>query len=178
MLTSRRVMERFENLKIDAELVFLEDLKDKVTLADKLTAAVQAWLLPVPLLERRLGLHRIDPDDVMTMIFTSGSTGQPKGVMLTHRNVGSNVEAFNEVLNLTSDDVLMGILPFFHSFGYTVTMWAVLMLDPKGVYHYNPLEARQVRQALPPARGDDSGRHARRSCARTCGAASRRILPR
>ena len=44
VLTSRRVMERFRPSKLDAELVYLEDFKDKVTLGDKLVAAAQAWL--------------------------------------------------------------------------------------------------------------------------------------
>ncbi len=48
-------MERFD-LKLDAELVYLEDFMDKVTLADKLAAAAAAWLAPVGWLERRLGL--------------------------------------------------------------------------------------------------------------------------
>jgi len=144
VLTSRRVMERFENLKIDAELVYLDDLKEKVTLCDKALAVAQTWLLPAAVLERLLGLHEVDPDDLMTVIFTSGSTGDPKGAMLTHRNVGTNVEGFNQALHLGSQDVLIGILPFFHSFGYTVAMWAGLMLEPKVVYHVNPLEYRQV----------------------------------
>ena len=144
VLASRKLIERLGNPQIHAELVLLEDLRAKVTLADKLTAATQAWALPVTLLERRLGLHRIDPEEVMTVIFTSGSTGEPKGAMLTHRNVGTNVEAFDDALNLGRDDVLMGVLPFFHSFGFTVAIWAALVLDPKVVYHYNPLEAREV----------------------------------
>jgi acyl-[acyl-carrier-protein]-phospholipid O-acyltransferase / long-chain-fatty-acid--[acyl-carrier-protein] ligase len=144
VLTSRKLMERLGNPPIEAELVYLEDLRTKVTLADKLIAVTTAWAMPVTILERWLGLHRIDPDEVMTVVFTSGSTGEPKGAMLTHRNVGRDVEAFNDALNLSFDDVLMGILPYFHSFGYTVTIWAGLMLDPKVVYHYNPLEARQV----------------------------------
>jgi len=144
VLTSRKVMERFGHLHIDAGLVFLEDLRDRVRLADKLIAGLQAWAIPVAILERWLGLTRIGADELMTVIFTSGSTGEPKGVMLTHRNIGSNVEAFNAALNLSEDDVLMGILPLFHSFGYTVGLWAGLMLDPQVVYHYNPLEARQV----------------------------------
>jgi acyl-[acyl-carrier-protein]-phospholipid O-acyltransferase/long-chain-fatty-acid--[acyl-carrier-protein] ligase len=64
--------------------------------------------------------------------------------MLTHRNIGTNVEGFNQALHLSREDVLVGILPFFHSFGYTVAIWAALMLDPKVIYHYNPLEYRQV----------------------------------
>jgi acyl-[acyl-carrier-protein]-phospholipid O-acyltransferase/long-chain-fatty-acid--[acyl-carrier-protein] ligase len=143
VLTSRKVIEKL-GLEIDAELVYLEDFKDKVTLSDKLAALCGTWLLPVTVLERRLGLTRIDPDELLTVIFTSGSTGKPKGVMLTHRNIGTNVTAFAEVLHLRDDDVMLGILPFFHSFGYTATMWAVLMLEPKGVYHPNPLEPRQI----------------------------------
>ncbi len=143
VLSSRRAMEKFD-LEIDAQLVYLEDFKEKVTTADKLIATAQTWLLPAAVLERRLGLTEIDPDDVLTVIFTSGSTGLPKGVMLTHRNVGTNIEGFNAVIHIQRRDVLVGILPLFHSFGYTVTLWTALTLQPKGVYHYSPLEARQV----------------------------------
>ena len=143
VLTSRKVMEKLD-LEIDAEVVYLEDFKEKVTLADKLAAAIAAWIVPVGVLERTLGLTRIDPDDVMTVVFTSGSTGRPKGVMLTYHNVGANVRGFSQVLRLGREDALLGILPFFHSFGYTAILWSVLTLDPKGVYHHNPLEARQI----------------------------------
>lgn len=143
VLTSRRVLDKL-GFELEADLVFLEDFKDKITLADKLLSFAAARLLPLPLLEHRLGLATVKPDDLLTLIFTSGSTGRPKGVMLTHENVGSNVGAVDEIIRLTKDDVLLGILPFFHSFGYTVTLWTVLSLDPKGVYHYSPLEAREV----------------------------------
>jgi acyl-[acyl-carrier-protein]-phospholipid O-acyltransferase/long-chain-fatty-acid--[acyl-carrier-protein] ligase len=143
VLTSRRVLERFP-LDIHADVVFLEDYKEKVTLADKLIAAAQTWLLPAAAMERWLGLNRVGPDDLLTIIFTSGSTGRPKGVMLSQDNVGSNVTAFDQVLHLGWDDVVVGILPFFHSFGYTTTLWSVLSLDSKAAYHYTPLEPRQV----------------------------------
>ena len=143
VLTSRRVMEKL-NYQLEAEPVFLEELRNKVTLVDKLAAATATYCLPVRMLERRLGLTHISPDDVLTVIFTSGSTGEPKGVMLTHRNVGSNIEAFNKLVHLTDHDVLAGVLPFFHSFGYTATLWTVLTLPPKGIYHYDPRDARHV----------------------------------
>ncbi|NQU23574.1 MAG: AMP-binding protein [Candidatus Nealsonbacteria bacterium] len=143
VLTSRKVMEKLD-IEIDAELVFLDDFKSKVTMADKAIAAAQAWLMPVGMLERKLGLTEIDPDDVLTVIFTSGSTGLPKGVMLSHRNVGANVVAFSSAVDIRREDVIGGILPLFHSFGYTVTLWSALTLDPQIVYHFTPLDARQV----------------------------------
>ena len=143
VLTSRRIMERF-SLKLNADLVYLEDFPGKITAGDKLMAAAAAWLAPVAWLERRLGLTGIGDDDLLTIIFTSGSTGRPKGVMLTQRNVGSNVGAVDQLIRLAPDDVLLGILPIFHSFGYTTTLWTVLTLPPKGVYHFSPLEAREV----------------------------------
>ena len=143
VLTSRKVMERFD-FQLNAELVMLEDLREKATLTDKILSALATYVVPAGLLIRSLGLHKTTGDELLTLIFTSGSTGQPKGVMLSHGNVASNVEAVLNVIQLRPTDVLLGILPFFHSFGYTITLWTVLSLDVKGVYHFNPLEARQI----------------------------------
>jgi len=143
VLTSRKVMEKLD-LDIDAEVVLLEDFKEKLTLADKVTGVTLAYATPMPLLERLLGVHKLTGDDELTVIFTSGSTGDPKGVVLTNHNLGSNVEAIDHVIHLRSDDTLMGILPFFHSFGYMVTLWTVLGLDVRCVYHFTPLDAKQV----------------------------------
>jgi acyl-[acyl-carrier-protein]-phospholipid O-acyltransferase/long-chain-fatty-acid--[acyl-carrier-protein] ligase len=143
VLTSRRFMEKMD-FALDAELVYLEDLRSLATWNRKLAAALQTHLCPTGWLCRWLGVHRDSADDLLTVIFTSGSTGEPKGVMLTHGNIAHNVDAVEQVVRLTSRDVLVGVLPFFHSFGYTITLWAVLAIDVKGVYHFNPLEARQV----------------------------------
>ena len=143
VLTSRRVMERLD-LTIDAEIVYLEDLRSAVTPVDKVVGALQAYLVPAPLLERGLGLDRIEPADLLTVIFTSGSTGIPKGVMLTQANIAANIDAIDRVIRLKPTDAVVGILPFFHSFGYTGTLWAVLALDIKGAYHFNPLEPRPI----------------------------------
>ncbi|MEM6329433.1 MAG: AMP-binding protein [Planctomycetota bacterium] len=151
VLTSRKVMEKL-SLDIDAEVFCLEDLRDKVTLADKAASAFEAYALPAAMLDRRLGLDKIRGDDELTVIFTSGSTGEPKGVMLTQENIRSNVEAMREVVHLTPDDVILGILPFFHSFGYTVTLWGPLALDMAVAYHFSPLDAKQVGK-LSRARG-------------------------
>jgi acyl-[acyl-carrier-protein]-phospholipid O-acyltransferase / long-chain-fatty-acid--[acyl-carrier-protein] ligase len=143
VLTSRKFIERTK-IEVEAELVYLEDFAGKVTLRDKIAAVIQARLLPIARLERNLGLTDIKPDDLLTIIFTSGSTGDPKGVMLTHENVGSNLRAINQAIRLSADDVAIGVLPFFHSYGYTAALWTVLTLDPTGAYHFNPTEAHPV----------------------------------
>jgi acyl-[acyl-carrier-protein]-phospholipid O-acyltransferase/long-chain-fatty-acid--[acyl-carrier-protein] ligase len=73
--------------------------------------------------------------------------------MLTVRNVASNVAAIDSVIHLRESDVLVGILPFFHSFGFTVTLWTVLTLVPKGIYHFSPLDARQIGKLCEKHRG-------------------------
>lgn len=152
VLTTRKFLERFE-FKLDAEIVFLEDLREKVGLADKLVTGLQTYVLPAAAVEASLGLGSVKMDDPITIIFTSGSTGTPKGVVLTYGNVGSNVEAIQTVVRLSEQDVLIGILPFFHSFGYTVTLWTVLGLDIAGAYHFNPLDGKQVGKLVEKYRG-------------------------
>ena len=143
VLTTRKVMEKF-NFEFDCEVFYLDDLKDKVTGTDKAIGAFQAFAVPGFLLKRMLGLHKIEPDDVLTIVFTSGSTGVPKGVMLTQRNVASNVDGIQKVASLTPQDTLIGILPFFHSMGYTVALWTPMTSAIRGVYHVSPLDAKVI----------------------------------
>ena len=143
VITSQKFLEK-KPMQLDAEVILVEDVKAGVKPMDKLAAAYGAFVEPVALLERRLGLHRIAPDDLLTVIFTSGSTGEPKGVMLSHKNVGSNIASVNQLFQLIEKDTLLGVLPFFHSFGYCLMLWAPLTLPPKGVYHFNPLDGRTI----------------------------------
>jgi len=122
VITSRKVMDKL-GYKLDCDLVYLEDLKDKAILADKLAAFIQAKIMPISMLARKFKLNTVKPDDRLTIIFTSGSTGIPKGVPLTMLNIASNVQGINTIIDVRDDDCFLGILPFFHSFGYTVTLW-------------------------------------------------------
>lgn len=143
VLTSRRFLEK-RPIRLDCEVVFVEDLKEQIGTLLKLRSLLTAFLAPVAMIESSLKLSEIRPDDLLTVIFTSGSTGEPKGVMLSHNNVMSNIEAVDQVFHLRNDDVLVGILPFFHSFGYTGTLWLPLTLGPGCAYHFNPLDAKTV----------------------------------
>ncbi len=143
VLTSRQVLSKLD-LQMDTSVVELESFKDQVTTLDKVIAAFHAFVTPTWILHRLLGLHRIKPDELATIIFTSGSTGTPKGVMLSFGNVASNIEAIDQVVQLKPTDRIVGILPFFHSFGFTVTLWTPLSLDIGAVYHYSPLDGKRI----------------------------------
>ncbi len=146
ILTSRRVSEKlpinFDEL--DGKIIYLDDLREKLTIGDKLLGAINGYVTPCALLDVMFGLNRIEPDEVLTVVFTSGSTGEPKGVMLTYRNIASNIDAVDQVIQLRTDDTMLGILPFFHSFGYTITMWGPLSLDIHATYHFSPLDAKVI----------------------------------
>ena len=143
VITSRKVMDKLK-FKLNAEVVCLEDFRERVGVMDKLVGFWQAKMTSPSGLIRKLGLDRLKGDDPLTVIFTSGSTGVPKGVVLTQANISSNVDAIDKVVKLTDSDVLIGVLPFFHSFGYTACLWLAMDLGVCGVYHFNPLDAKQV----------------------------------
>ncbi|PYK85415.1 MAG: hypothetical protein DME40_17720 [Verrucomicrobia bacterium] len=75
------------------------------------------------------------------MLFTSGSSGEPKGVVLSHHNIIGNVAQFTVMLDAGPDDSLLASLPFFHSFGCTVTLWYPLIEGTPIITYPSPLEA-------------------------------------
>jgi len=144
VVTVRAFLEKLK-LTVPGRAVYLEDLAANPTLGEKLVAMAMAWLLPVRMLERALGLTRKpSPDDLATIIFSSGSTGDPKGVMLSHYNVAANVEQLGQTFLLGRKDRILGILPFFHSFGFTGTLFLPAALGIGVVYHPNPLDSRAI----------------------------------
>lgn len=75
-----------------------------------------------------------EPDDLGVILYTSGTSGRPKGVMLTHGNIECNVRQVLEFIDLGPTDVILGVLPQFHSFGLTVLTLMPLMRGLKSVY--------------------------------------------
>jgi acyl-[acyl-carrier-protein]-phospholipid O-acyltransferase/long-chain-fatty-acid--[acyl-carrier-protein] ligase len=82
------------------------------------------------------------------VIFSSGSTGDPKGVMLTHFNIASNIQQVSQVFMLDGRDKILGILPFFHSFGFMAALWMPAVNGVGVVYHPNPLDAQVIGELV------------------------------
>jgi acyl-[acyl-carrier-protein]-phospholipid O-acyltransferase / long-chain-fatty-acid--[acyl-carrier-protein] ligase len=98
-------------------------------------------LLPARLLLRLLKIPKEGGHAEAVLLFTSGTTGEPKGVVISHRNVVGNVSQFRQLLDATKDDAILASLPFFHTFGSTVTLWYPLIEGVRIVTYPNPLEA-------------------------------------
>jgi acyl-[acyl-carrier-protein]-phospholipid O-acyltransferase/long-chain-fatty-acid--[acyl-carrier-protein] ligase len=150
VVTSRKFLGKIK-LTPPGELIYLEDLAEKPGVSEKLISFLMAKFLPVRWLERMLfqnhkseSGNRKSLDALATVIFSSGSTGEPKGVMLSQFNLLANVAQCGEVINLDNSQRLLGILPFFHSFGFTVTLCVPLVLGTGVVFYPNPLDARGI----------------------------------
>ena len=107
-----------------------------------------AWLLPVPVLRRWLGLPERGDREEAALLFTSGSAGDPKGVILTHRNILANTAQIGAILGRIDLKSILGCLPVFHSFGFTVTFWWPLLGGPRVVTYPSPLDAQKIIETI------------------------------
>jgi acyl-[acyl-carrier-protein]-phospholipid O-acyltransferase/long-chain-fatty-acid--[acyl-carrier-protein] ligase len=157
VITSKAFMEHFPNLAVPGRTLLLEDVLSEPKFLERLHALVLAWLTPATLLRRMIGgmepsIEQFErktnldarADQLATVIFSSGSTGDPKGVMLTHSNIVSNIEQVSQVFMLDGRDKILGILPFFHSFGFMAGLWLPAVNGVGVVYHPNPLDAQVI----------------------------------
>ncbi|NQU10739.1 MFS transporter [bacterium] len=148
VVSSRAFLEKVK-VVVPGRVLYLEDLAENPRWSEKLVAAGAAQLAPARLLERWLGATRPTTiDDLAAVIFSSGSTGQPKGVLLTHYNVGANIEQMGQTFAFRPRDRLLGVLPFFHSFGFTVTLMLPPALGVGVVYHPSPVDTRAVGELV------------------------------
>jgi acyl-[acyl-carrier-protein]-phospholipid O-acyltransferase/long-chain-fatty-acid--[acyl-carrier-protein] ligase len=144
VVTSRQFLEKVP-VQPPGGLIYAEDLALNPRFGEKIAAFLAAKFLPARLLELFLGVsHPPSLDDTATVIFSSGSTGDPKGVMLSHFNLASNVEQLEQVFHLNDKDRILGILPFFHSFGFTGTLCLPPLVGIGVVFHVSPLDAQAI----------------------------------
>lgn len=107
-----------------------------------------AWLLPNQWVAGLLQLPKIGDREEAGLLFTSGSAGEPKGVVLTHRNILANCAQISSLSILPPVCSLMGCLPLFHSMGFTVTLWYPILRGCKVVTVPSPLDTRKIVDAI------------------------------
>ena len=155
VLTSARFLDRLEQEdlgKVEDLFLFMEDLRGKISWKDKLRGVFLSYLKASTLL-KILKLGDLKPSDPAVLLFTSGTETLPKGVPLSHGNILSNQIAALSCVSLTSYDILYGVLPPFHSFGFSVTGILPLLAGLRVCYAPDPTDshgmAHDVAKYLP-----------------------------
>ena len=138
IFTSRQFLAKIK-MEARPEMVFVEDAL-QFSKPARLFAFLSARLLPL----RLLAPKSTKADDLAAILFSSGSSGTPKGVMLSHRNLISNADSVHQIIAVDHTDTIAGVLPLFHSFGFTYTLWFPLLHGASVAYHPQPLDARGI----------------------------------
>ena len=147
VITAAPVLKRFPEFPLPPNVLQIEELlgplKKQIALWRALVMVTPWWALAPALRIPSVGDH-----EEAVVLFTSGSAGEPKGVVLSHRNLLGNVCQFGQMLNLRRDDALLATLPFFHSFGCTVTLWFPLIEGIRMVTYPNPLDIEKSAELI------------------------------
>jgi acyl-[acyl-carrier-protein]-phospholipid O-acyltransferase/long-chain-fatty-acid--[acyl-carrier-protein] ligase len=144
ILTSRAFIEKAKLEKLAAaleektRLVYLEDLRASVTLADKIKAFLR---FKKPVVARKA-------DDAAAILFTSGSEGAPKGVVLSHRNMLVNAAQAAARIDFGRTDKVFNVLPVFHCFGLTIGFMLPLISGVPVYFYPSPLHYRIVPELI------------------------------
>ncbi len=141
VITASKVVEKVPHLNWPENLLLADKMREQIKPADKIAALFQALFWPATRLAP--GMEE-NGDDELTIIFSSGTTGDPKGVVLTHHNVLSNIDALCDVIRPDASVHLCATLPIFHSFGFTAGICFPLLSGFQASYHTSPLDTAQV----------------------------------
>ena len=120
-------------------VIYLEDIKETITKAQTLKTLISVKILPIWML-KLLHIKPKNIEDTAAILYSSGSEGTPKGIELTHQNIMGNIKQIATLINASDDDVMLGTLPIFHSFGLTVTTLAPLVEDITLICHPDPTD--------------------------------------
>lgn len=146
IITSHKFVEIFKlgntikELSKKVNIIYLEDIRETIGLIDKLKA-----LVTPP--KSMKGFHK-KPEDEAVVLFTSGSEGAPKGVVLSHKNVNTNIEQISTMLTLLPNEQILNALPTFHSFGLTAGLLWPILKGGKVFLYPSPLHYRIVPELI------------------------------
>lgn len=150
VLTSWAFLERLDTVDlagIDDKLVMLETVRREVSLFGKVQAFIRSKMSAKRVL-KLFGANKIQPEDPAVLLFTSGTESMPKGVPLSHRNILCNQGDALKVVKIYGDDVLLSLLPPFHSFGLCLTGLIGLLCGIRTAFYPNPTDGEGLAKSF------------------------------
>ena len=146
VLTARKFVKEanleahIETLEGVVTIIYLEDLKKAITLKDKI---IGMWIAKFSARSMSKKFPRL-PTDPAVILFTSGSESTPKGVVLSHHNLLTNIAQVAARLDITPADKVLNVLPIFHSFGFTFGLMMPLLLGVRVFLYISPLHYKVI----------------------------------
>ncbi len=151
VLSSWSFIDRLENVDftgIEDKIVMLEDVAMKhFNLTAKLRAFIRSKRGTQAIL-KMFGAEKLTEEDQAVLLFTSGTESTPKGVPLSHKNILENQLACLKEVNPRPTEIMLGILPPFHSFGFTLSGLLPLIAGFRAAYFPNPTDGKGVARAV------------------------------
>lgn len=150
IITSKAFLKNLPDLDLTIvldQLVFVEDLRASISLYEKLKAAFLTKLKYETLI-KKLGLLQIDKKSPAVLLFTSGTETTPKGVPLSHENILFDMKSAFDRVKTTNQDVILGFLPPFHSYGFTVCGLLPLVSGVRAIYYPNPTHYKKLARLI------------------------------
>jgi acyl-[acyl-carrier-protein]-phospholipid O-acyltransferase/long-chain-fatty-acid--[acyl-carrier-protein] ligase len=149
LLTSEQVQHKIPHFPWP-ESGIIDLVEEMKSMPKAKTLALLSWihLCPAKLLAKILKVPAKGGELEAGLLFTSGSSGEPKGVVLSHRNILGNCAQIDATGLLPASEKVMANLPIFHSFGFTVTLWYPLLRGCTVVTLASPLDVKKVAEAI------------------------------
>lgn len=148
VITAQPVIDKLDTFPWPAHIVDMLQERTHVPKPLILFWLLLVIILPAPLLARVVGVPRKGGNTMAALLFSSGSTGEPKGIVLTHRNIIGNCLQIDRCKLLDPSQKLLANLPIFHSFGFTVNLWYALISGVRCVMLPSPLETKRCAEAI------------------------------
>ncbi|MFI0434273.1 MAG: AMP-binding protein [Parachlamydiaceae bacterium] len=150
ILSSWSFLDRLENVDLDGVedlIVMLEDVRREFSILDKVKAYVRSKMKSETLLAR-FNIEHLKKEDQAVLLFTSGTENMPKGVPLSHDNILCNQRGSLQLADLQEDDIVLGMLPPFHAFGFTLSGLLALLSGMRVIYFPDPMDGKGLAKAI------------------------------
>ena len=149
VITSRKFIQMgrleplIEKIETQVSLLYLEDIQEAITPIDKVRAFYAHRTASY--IHRK---QKVTPHDPAVILFTSGSEGTPKGVVLSHANIMTNIVQLSSRVDFNNQDIVFNCLPMFHSFGLTGGTLLPVLSGVRTFLYPSPLHYRIVPELV------------------------------